>query len=104
MRDYLEDEVDEKYYLTSDKAKDLIDKLILNGKITIGGGQSERQSVILYNMGSSDAERKPDAKSTDVSPTLLSRDYKGLSNYASSGVIECSRVRIHRERDGKTPE
>ncbi|MBR2492163.1 MAG: DNA cytosine methyltransferase, partial [Paludibacteraceae bacterium] len=28
MKDYLEDEVDEKYYLTSDKAKILIDKLI----------------------------------------------------------------------------
>lgn len=33
MADYLEDEVDEKYYLTSDKAKELIDKLILDGKI-----------------------------------------------------------------------
>jgi DNA (cytosine-5)-methyltransferase 1 len=33
MRDYLEDEVDEKYYLTSDKAKELIDNLVFNGKI-----------------------------------------------------------------------
>jgi len=33
MADYLEDEVDEKYYITSEKAKNLIDKLIVGGKI-----------------------------------------------------------------------
>lgn len=33
MKDYLEDSVDEKYYLKSDKARDLIDKLIVGGKI-----------------------------------------------------------------------
>lgn len=33
MQDYLEEEVDEKYYITNDKAKKLIDTLILNGKI-----------------------------------------------------------------------
>ena len=33
MKDYLEDEVEDKYYLTSEKAKKLIDTLILDGKI-----------------------------------------------------------------------
>lgn len=33
MKDYLEDKVDEKYYLKSKKAKDLIDKLIVNGDL-----------------------------------------------------------------------
>lgn len=33
MADYLEPTVDEKYYIQNDKAKDLIDKLIVNGKI-----------------------------------------------------------------------
>ena len=33
MKDYLETEVDEKYYLTNDKAQMLIDKLIKGGKI-----------------------------------------------------------------------
>ncbi len=33
MRDYLETEVDDKYYLTNDKAQMLIDKLIKGGKI-----------------------------------------------------------------------
>ena len=33
MKDYLEDEVEDKYYITSEKARELIDKLILEGKI-----------------------------------------------------------------------
>ena len=33
MKDYLEDEVDEKFYIKSPKAKELIDKLIIGGKI-----------------------------------------------------------------------
>ena len=43
---------------------------------------------MLTNMGSCDEQRVPDAKETGVASALLSRDYKGLSNYASNGVIE----------------
>lgn len=41
MKDYLEDEVDEKYYLKSEKAKELIDKLIIGGKLP---RQTDRQT------------------------------------------------------------
>ena len=43
MKDYLEDEVDEKYYITNEKAKILIDKLIVNGKI-LTDRQTDRQT------------------------------------------------------------
>lgn len=33
MADYLEDSVDEKFYISTEKAKNLIDKLIIGGKI-----------------------------------------------------------------------
>lgn len=46
MKDYLEDEVDEKYYITSEKAKKLIDALILDGKI-LTDRQTDRQTVDL---------------------------------------------------------
>lgn len=39
-------------------------------------------------MGSKSEERKPDMEITDISCTILARDYKGLSNYGSNGVIE----------------
>lgn len=48
-------------------------------------------TVILKNMGSSDKKRIPDCWESDVATTLLSRDWKGLSNYASNGVIEVER-------------
>lgn len=46
MKDYLEDEVDEKYYIKSDKARELIDKLVVGGKIkpNLTGGGAETDS------------------------------------------------------------
>lgn len=38
MNDYLEEDVDDRYYLTSDKAKQLIDQMVLDGKLPLGGG------------------------------------------------------------------
>lgn len=46
MKDYLEDEVDEKYYLQNEKAKELIDKLIVGGKI-LTDRQTDRQTIDL---------------------------------------------------------
>ena len=83
MKDYLDDEVDEKYYINNEKAQKLIDKLIEGGILHNG-----KESVLLKNMGSSDVDREPDARKTDTATTLLARDYKGLSNYDSNGVIE----------------
>ena len=104
MKDYLEEDVDEKYYVTSDKAKELINKLVLSRKIQpihiVQGGES----ILLRNCGSSDEKRTPEAKQTDIAATLLSRDYKGLSNYGSNAVLECERIGIYRERNGKTPK
>ena len=48
-------------------------------------------TVILKNMGSSDKKREPSFWQSDIATTLLSRDWKGLSNYASNGVIEVER-------------
>ena len=39
-------------------------------------------------MGSSDKTRSPDYTIADIATALLSRDYKGLSNYGSNGVVE----------------
>ena len=41
MKDYLEDEVDEKYYINNEKAQKLIDDLISSGKIL---RQTDRQT------------------------------------------------------------
>ena len=44
------------------------------------------ETVLLKGMV--DKELEPDALKIDVSSTLMSRDYKGLNNYGTNGVIE----------------
>lgn len=36
-----------------------------------------------------DKKIEPSATKQDVATTLLARDYKGLNNFGSNGVIEC---------------
>ena len=64
MRDYLEDEVDEKYYLKSPKAKELIDKLIADGTLPQEGGGYLNKNIIKET-------------GTEIAMTLCARDYKG---------------------------
>ena len=47
MKDYLEDEVDGKYYINNEKAQKLIQKLIDNGTLenTILDRQTDRQTL-----------------------------------------------------------
>ena len=47
-------------------------------------GQTE--TVLLKGMV--DKQLEPQAQKIDVSSTLMSRDYKGLNNYGTNGVIE----------------
>ena len=129
MKDYLEDEVDEKYYINNEKAQKLIQKLIDNGTLAntiLTDRQTDRQTyrqtdvalteqsvnqlkkksqtvsrqdmtqelatcgqtetVLLKGMV--DKKLEPQALKIDVSSTLMSRDYKGLNNYGTNGVIE----------------
>lgn len=81
MKDYLEDVVDEKYYINSEKAQKLIDKLVEKDVL-----KSKVETVALTNM--IDRKLEADAKKTDCGITLMARDYKGLNNYGSNGVIE----------------
>lgn len=60
--------------------------------------QKDRMSLIfrggcqLTNLGSSSEDKTPDFELSEVAVTLLSRDYKGLSNYHSNGVIEIWKI------------
>ena len=120
MKDYLEDEVEEKYYINNEKAQKLIQKLIDNGTIenTILDRQTDRQTgVALTEQSANQLKEKSQTvsrqdmtvesqtnnkletwllkdmgetadKQIDVAVTLRARDYKGLDNYGSNGVIE----------------
>ena len=94
MKDYLEDEVEDKYYLTSEKAKKLIDTLILDGKILdkesrdktrLNERTNERATVDL-------CLKKP--RVIDRANCIKARYDDGISNLQAdgSGVCEWSRL------------
>ena len=76
LKDYLENDVDEKYYINNEKAEKLIK--LLRAEQTCG----RTETWLLKNMG------ETVDKQIDVAVTLRARDYKGFDNYGSNGVIE----------------
>lgn len=101
LKDVLEDEVDDKYYINTPKSQKLIDDLIQSGKldrelsntVRTGGERKYRQtsvgcgsSVIKTGLFSNQCAVLD--KETDIANTLLARDYKGFGNQGMNGVIE----------------
>lgn len=76
MRDYLEDDVDERYYLTNEKAKNLIDKLVADGKIPTDR-QTDRQTIDL-------CLKKP--RTIDSANCIKARYDVGISNQQADGT------------------
>ena len=103
MRDFLEDQVDEKYYINSEKADKLIAELIERGELPTEQNRTEQNrteqnrteqnsvlklTVCVKNM--IDKNARASAVRQDIATTLMSRDYKGMNNYGTNGVIEWS--------------
>lgn len=76
MKDYLEDEVDEKYYIKNEKAQKLIQQLIDSGQL-----KSDRECVDLITSNS---------QTKEISSCISARYDRGISKQspASTGVIE----------------
>lgn len=96
LKDYLEDNVDEKYYINNEKADKLIKQLIDNGTLPQHnldrqtGRQADRQTdrlalteTLLLSNQATQIE-----KQIDIATTLMARDYKGFGNQSMNGVIE----------------
>ena len=98
LKDYLEDNVDEKYYINNEKADKLIKQLIDNDALPqhnldrqtdmTAEYQTCGQTETLLLKGMVDKNIEPTASVVDVSAAIMSRDYKGLNNYGTNGVIE----------------
>jgi len=89
MKDYLEDEVDEKYYINNEKAQKLIDKLISDGTIPESRAEQSRaeqsraeQTCISFTV------REP--RRIEVANCISARTDRGISNRKSegSGVVQ----------------
>ena len=51
-----------------------------------------KQMVPVLLSGMLSENLNQNAKQIDVACTLLARDYKGLNNYGSNGVLECKKI------------
>ncbi|MDE7424386.1 MAG: DNA (cytosine-5-)-methyltransferase [Lachnospiraceae bacterium] len=119
MKDYLEDEVDEKYYINTEKAQKLIKQLIDNKTLREGteyanyntfekysdiarciqsrdykgfGGSTQTQNAVIDKMPIDLSVNEPNKKT--VSNCITSRD-RSISNQKSvgNGVIECKKLK-----------
>ena len=117
LKDYLEDNVDEKYYINNEKADKLIKQLIDNGTLPQHNLDRQTDRLALAEQSISHSKEKSQTvsrqdmtaeyqtcgqmetwllkdmgetadKQIDVAVTLRARDYKGFDNYGSNGVIE----------------
>lgn len=117
LKDYLEDNVDEKYYINNEKADKLIKQLIDNGTLPNQSLRAEQSRLALTEQSVNQEEERSQTaskqdmtaeyqtcgqmetwllkdmgetadKQIDVALTLRARDYKGFDNYGSNGVIE----------------
>lgn len=91
LKDYLEDNVDEKYYINNEKADKLIKQLIDNGTLpqhSRAEFQTCGQTETLLLKGMASKKYEPYAEKVDICTTLCARDYKGLNNFGQNGVIE----------------
>lgn len=50
------------------------------------------------NLASSNEDRVPSIRMEEIVTALLSRDYKGLSNYESNAVIEIYKVEKNEDK------
>ena len=100
MKDYLEDEVDEKYYINNDKADKLIKELIESGVLAENRTEQNRteqnrtacriaKTLSITGMANDNPKYKAKYELTDTAATLLARDYKGPANFVKmNGVVE----------------
>lgn len=82
MKDYLEDEVDEKYYINNEKAQKLIQKLIDNGTLQNTITRAEQTCVD----GTINEPRE-----IETANCISARTDRGISNHRKegNGVVEC---------------
>ena len=85
MKDYLEEEVEDKYYITSEKAQKLIETLILDGKIPTKNQRKEKTAIDLTIY-------KP--KTIETANCIMARYDCGISSKQSIGVGVCEVDRI----------
>lgn len=75
LKDMLEDEVDEKYYIQNEKAQELIQRLIDSGELPLGGGGTITVDFTIN-----------DPKKIEIANCIPARVDCGISNFKQTGT------------------
>lgn len=99
LKDVLENDVDEKYYLSDEQAAKLVlnksmqDSLMFTNSLSRERERESRVSLesathmsVLMNRSAIDSR-------TEIASTLMARDYKGFGNQLMNGVLEIKQTR-----------
>ena len=84
LRDVLEDDVDEKYYISEDKVKKFLEQL--SDSIEKESEKENNTPHIITGLVSNKGEKFE--RETEYANTLLARDYKGFGNQSMNAVIQ----------------
>ena len=99
MRDFLEESVDEKYYIKNEKAQKLIKDLIANGTLRTEQNRTEqacrmKQTLSITGFANDNPKYQVAYQMTDCASTLLARDYKGPANFTKMNAVIESRFTL----------
>lgn len=85
LKDILEKNVDEKYYINTERASNLIQQLVDKGQLK-GQKDNESQSVLVKNQATEYT------RTVDTANTLMARDWKGFGNQDMVAIVESERI------------
>ena len=92
MKDYLEDDVDEKYYINNDKARKLIEELERSGQLP--KAEDGRINVVgSLNPDKTTQDRVRVFAEDGISPGLRATDYKDPTKICVDGTINSPKIK-----------
>ena len=91
LKDVLEKNVDERYYINTERAANLIQQLIDKGQLK---RQSDSQGILVKNQATEVT------RPVDMANTLMARDWKGFGNQDMIAIVESEKLIDNAERLG----
>lgn len=84
LKDILEKNVEEKYYINTERASNLIQQLVDKGQLK--GQKEDNKSILVKNQATEYS------RTIDAANTLMARDWKGFGNQDMVAIVESEKI------------
>lgn len=84
LKDILEKNVEERYYINTDRASNLIQQLVDKGQLK--GQKEDNKSILVKNQATEYS------RTIDAANTLMARDWKGFGNQDMVAIVESDKI------------